>query len=721
MSILDGVAGLLIPRDARRAMLELRAAAAANQLAPGRINKPVWGKHHPTAYQDDAYLKIALIFRCVGVTAQSAAKASLRVREERADGTELELPNHGMRRLMRRPNGMMGENRFLAMVYMMASVAGFCLIEKERSPDGNVIALWPLEPHRCTPILQNQAAPSWEYKVPGLSAPIKLPARDVIVYTYADRPDMKPTGVGPIEVAFREVGIVNIMTDFLKAFFDAGAAPQHGLLLEEDRNGRMNPEKADDIKRKYMRRYGGLMRSIEPAILEGIKDIKRLSFDMNELAYKDIRDIADVAICNAFGLSPLLVDAMAGLARSTYSNKDDARKGFYDETISTLWSRLDDELTLGLLNEFEPDYSTVSLYFDTSKIKALQDDRDKKAAWVSPAVTGGWLSVHTGHRELSIPVPAGPDFYLRAINLEAVPVDDPFGERAAAGNAAADEQLEDGTRRARASATTTPALGPGTMLALGAGLGMGPAEIRATIGLTNREHQRRIADKATPWLRTFFREQGQRILAAHQRGALVDPEQRELRGLDDIGWSTTERKALESVLARLFTLSGEIAFDQAATQLGMTGLSFDLANPNVAKVRELLAHQVVDITETSRKQVQSIVTDGLNAGKLIPEITKDLQAAFEGWTKARARTVARTESMLSYGHASLAGYRESGVVDRVQCFDNESHTEKYGAEDGLSCADRDGLIAPLADGEKHLRSEHPNGSLSLAPVLEGDD
>lgn len=61
------------------------------------------------------------------------------------------------------------------------------------------------------------------------------------------------------------------------------------------------------------------------------------------------------------------------------------------------------------------------------------------------------------------------------------------------------------------------------------------------------------------------------------------------------------------------------------------------------------------------------------------------------------------------------------VVDRIQCFDNPDRDEDYSAEDGLSCADRDGLIDELDSAELHLDSEHPNGSLAISGVLIGED
>ena len=77
--------------------------------------------------------------------------------------------------------------------------------------------------------------------------------------------------------------------------------------------------------------------------------------------------------------------------------------------------------------------------------------------------------------------------------------------------------------------------------------------------------------------------------------------------------------------------------------------------------------------------------------------------------------------MVSYGHASTLGFRESGVVDRIQCFDNSTHDDPYpGAADGLTCAQRDGLVDTLDSAELHIESEHPNGSLVISPILVGE-
>jgi hypothetical protein len=114
-----------------------------------------------------------------------------------------------------------------------------------------------------------------------------------------------------------------------------------------------------------------------------------------------------------------------------------------------------------------------------------------------------------------------------------------------------------------------------------------------------------------------------------------------------------------------------------------------------------------------------VVSTGLTEGLSPAQIADELTGMFEQTYKNRAQTVARTESMYAYNQASVLGYEESGVVDRVEMVDNVDHDDDYGASDGLTCAQRDGMVVELADVDRHIEAEHPNGSLALIPLLSG--
>jgi HK97 family phage portal protein len=682
--------------------------AVAGQIASYRNNKPTYPDADLTTLAG-GQLKVALIARCVSLIADAAGVAPLRVYDEANDNAE--IPDHPLRKRMRRPNPQMGPQRFMATIATRAALAGFCVIEKEFNNAGEVIALWPLEPDRCRAVLRSQSAPAWEYRLYGMGSQrsYTFEPEEVVHFTWRDRLDGSPYGIGALEPAIREMALLTQMTDFLKVLFEHGGVPLYGLIPEE--YGRpKNQAEADAMQERFARRHGGLTNAAYPMILSGIKDVKQLTMDMQQLAMVAIRDLADLAICQAFGVPAHKAGTRAGLEHTTQNATAEVADGtFYRDTMIPFWSRLDEAFSTALLPDFltpaEEARGTIALGFDTSDIAALQDDRNAKAAWLNQAVSGGFLTAHTWAKEVGLPVPDGDDFFLRPFTVEVVPASDPLGLIAVA-------------EAEKKAAQNPPPLPPGTDAPqLGAGSSYERYAKRVKIGAQNKKAIGSLATKSKPKLATFFAAQSERILG--KLDVLATTGDMERYTVANIDWQHEEAE-LEKVVRSLYQLAGQTAFTAVNDQLG-AGLSFDLANPHLGKIRTLLANQVKGITDESRSIVQETVANGLTAGKSIPEIRDELTTRMGTWSTSRAATVSRTESMLAYGHASAAGYRASGVVDRIQCFDNPDHTDDYGADDGLSCADRNGLIDALESAELHLSSEHPNGSLAIAPILSGED
>jgi HK97 family phage portal protein len=680
-----------------------------------QLNKPQWPRRNITAYSDNAFAQIALIFRCVGVTANSIAAAPVKVYRDTGGGQREEDPTHAVRQLMIRPNPFWGEVRFLSTVAMVAAVTGFCVIEKERSAAGRVIALYPLRSDWLKPIPRSNAAPDWEYGVPGYP-PTTVSADDVLVFTYADASDYRYTGIGPLEVALREWGILNTMTDFLKAFFDSGATPQLGLVPDPNAK-RYSQAEADTLIEKFLAK-SGLANSLRPVFLQGITDVKRLGFDFNELAYTDLRDVSELAVCQAFGVPPGLVGTSPGLDSNTYSNAKTMRQSFYEDTITPLWARLDDTLTFGLLSEFEarPGYS---LEFDTSNIPALQDDVTPTWQRATAALQASGITRNMFLREVGLPTVVGGDVFLESIATVEVPaVEEGQNGQRSNGHASIigtngnghstlwGLSVVESTMERGATLTGTHALPEGGLYRL-------PAEQRSRVATHAKQTIARLGDRAAPLLRAFWKEQGQRILSS--LGLRGDDQVIELRAVDFIDWDA-EVRHLQQVMTKVYAMSGKAAFNDVSDLLGVD-VSFDLANPNVGRILASLGQRVVGITDTTRSDVQRVIGDSLNEGITLQELGDRLSGLFVETYANRADTVGRTESMIGYNKASVLGYQESGVVGSAELVDNPDHTEDYGASDGLTCATRDGIIVSLDSVDDHIEAEHPNGSLAVIPVL----
>jgi phage portal protein BeeE len=203
---------------------------AAQVIAGPQYNRPTWPSWDPAVAAREGYARLALIYRCVNIIAHALGTAPVRVYDENKNNETIK--DHPMRQLMRRPNPQMGEAAFWSHVGTRAAIAGFCVCEKERNGIGDVIALWPLQSTWLKAVPRRDSAHDWEYRIPGIAEVFHMDAEDVVAFRWADTPSGSPYGMGPLEACLREIAISNTMTDFLKAFFEGGAVPLQGLILD---------------------------------------------------------------------------------------------------------------------------------------------------------------------------------------------------------------------------------------------------------------------------------------------------------------------------------------------------------------------------------------------------------------------------------------------------------------------------------------------------------
>jgi HK97 family phage portal protein len=696
VSILSSAWNFLTFRDMDRnhspVRIEYRETMAARPPS-WQLNKPIWPKRNIQTYTDQGYSVLALVFRCIGILAQSVAQAPLKVYEDAENGPE-PIDTHPLRQLILRPNREGNEARFLGQVMMTMATAGFCVIEKERAAAGRVIALWPINPAYCKPIQRADALPDWEVRVPGYD-PVILNSDDCIAITFADRPDLSPTGISPIEVILREVALLNLQTDFLKAFFDSGAMPVYALIPRADA-GEMTQAQADVIKEKWRQRYAGMHAAVEPAILAGIEDVRRLSFDFDELAYTDLRDISDNAICQAFGVHPNLAGTRYGLERSTFTNYKEARQSFYEDTVSHFWNRIEDALHRGLMHEFDTRPGR-SLRFDISDVAAMREDVLPRWEWAVTALNAGGITTHQFARLCDLE-PVGKDVFLRSFATQEVPINGlPMPKPSTIKAVPVDDEDED----------ELVALPRSTMGGNGWREAVGRLH-RAKIGNAGRTAYLKLADQTVPELQAYF---------DGQKARLVDDMNRGTRDVSALDWNEEDR-LLQEILTRLNMVAGEVAFSLAAESLSIPAdsLVWTISNPNIARLVQSLAGRVTAINETTRADISRVVTEALTEGVSMPELSDRLRGLYDETYNGRSMTIARTESQVAYNEAAALGYKESGLVREAQLFDNPLHDTDPGS-DGWTCAQRNGKIVPLESISRHIAAEHPNGTLAIGPVV----
>jgi SPP1 gp7 family putative phage head morphogenesis protein len=76
----------------------------------------------------------------------------------------------------------------------------------------------------------------------------------------------------------------------------------------------------------------------------------------------------------------------------------------------------------------------------------------------------------------------------------------------------------------------------------------------------------------------------------------------------------------------------------------------------------------------------------------------------------RAQMIARTETKYAQNISSLAAYRNADVVTGLMAFDAQA------GNTDAECEARNGQVFSFTEADRVTEEEHPNGTLSWAPV-----
>lgn len=689
--------------------LDQRSAAGTTLFASHQLGKPVWTTGNPNRYVSEGWNKSPVVFACVLAIADAVASAPIVVKEDRGNGQTEPAEDNDLQRLLSRPNPSMDQAEFMQTVAVIAALSGFCVIEKERNGLGEVVNLWPLRSDWLRPIPREQSAPAWEYRVPGRREPFIREPEDVAVYTHAPDPAMGYQGTAPMAVAFRELGIENAMTDFLKAFFDRGALPVYGIVTTQKFG---TQAEADAFRQRIVGRYGGALNSAEPMLLQSIDDVKRLGFNFDELAYPELRNLSEAQICTAFRVPPILIGVQVGLDAGTYSNAEQQERFFYRNVIASLWRRLDGVLSRSLVPEFDA-AGTLSVEFDTSVVEALQENRTELWQRIDAAVRSGWISTHHAQREVGLD-PHGPDVIYQPFSVTPIPITK--GSQRSRMTARVD-RLDLKQLSAEASAVNDYI--DSTF----------KRHIRS-IPYDSEEHRQRWEQRLTlteRWEQRFAeacsalmerqRQDVQAVIAAGGRSSRAinvdEPFDRET-------WIRSFKVTMRPIVANIISEQAQLAADE----VGYT-LAFDVQDPNVIRAMERqLQRFAEEVNDTTWDALKASLAEGIDAGEGIGQLAERVDAIMVDRIRSSKETIARTEVTASSTIGTQESWRQSGVVtgkEWLAALDDrtrKTHVEAHGQVVGLDEDFHVGGATGPGPGMMSSAKESVNCRCSMVPVLD---
>lgn len=275
-------------------------------------------------------------------------------------------PGHPLQRLCLRPNRWQGWAEFSARHELFFNL-GNSFILLIRPVDGGLPrSMYTLRPDLVRIIPEDWGVKGYLY-LKDKKNPLAILAEDMIHIKYPNNllDPMEGFGFGlpPTSIA-QSTDVDNEITKFLRLFFKNGAMPP-GILTYD-----VPLQKTDiqTIRTRWRELYGGAQNWLEPGILDRGGKYQKVGSSFQEMGFGDIDERDESRILGPFGVPPILLGTRMGLNRSTYSNYQQARTAYWEDTAEPELQLGEDEFRYYLQST---DGGFVS--YDRSRVPALRD------------------------------------------------------------------------------------------------------------------------------------------------------------------------------------------------------------------------------------------------------------------------------------------------------------------------------------------------------------
>lgn len=394
--------------DRLKYALAMKQVSIGQTVLPWQDKQPIYPTDNFQEYSEFGFGRNELVYACIMELSRAVPEAPLRV----YDRNDEEIPDHPIRELIKKPNAFTTEFMLWEMTVMYLMIAGNAYWEKVRSSGGQVVELVQLRPDRVRviPSAENYIQ-GFEYDIGGQT--FQLPAEDVIHFKMPS-PNQDFLGQPPLRSALRAIATDNEATDFVKVMLQNSAVPSVVITTQNA----IDRDTSERLTRKWMQRFGSRERGKPAFLQEGMK-VEQLGMTLKDLEFPALRAISETRICAVFGVPPIIVGANTGLNRSTFSNYEEARRSFWQETISPLLRKLSDTIDATLVPEFKG--TDIHARFDSSNVSALQSLQMERYTRANTAIMNGWMTVNEARTSVGLdPVDSG-DIFLRGLNTIGVP------------------------------------------------------------------------------------------------------------------------------------------------------------------------------------------------------------------------------------------------------------------------------------------------------------
>lgn len=598
-----------------------------------------------------------------------------------------EVPDHPLIKLIKRPNPFYGDRVLWAATVLSWFIDGNAYWIKVRNRAGKVVELWwvpwwTMEPK--APQDGSEFLSHYEYR-PGNGAIELLDPADVVHFRDGMNPRNMRKGLSALDGVIREIFIDLEASNFVASLLRNMGVP--GVVISPKGGAMPAPDDVEATKSWFKEAFGGDNRG-GPLVMGAPTDVQPYGFNPQQMNMSEGRDVAEERVCACIGIPAAVVGFGAGLqtAKVGATMEELSRQAWTNGVLPTCTS-FADTIEQALLPDFG-NTNNLEPAWNTDNVRALREDEDKETERWGKRLASGGITVAEYRRGLGMDADKSHNIYLRPIAQIEVPAD---GQRPVV------QQLPKSGEKGQPDEEAIK---------------------RAEAWLLMLQRQERgLRSAFEKPLNGFFQRLGQAATEA-ARPMLSEPKKAETP-IDEIVAAAFEKLGIDAWNNELTQIYGAHYLEVAkAVQdaAERAGLGANLPDPVARAIVAGGGRRVglLDLDGQTREAIFEALAEGRAAGEGAQALADRIELYVEGgpWNTAeiRAKIIARAETKFAQNLSTIERAKAAGISKFI-VFDG-----RFGLPRSTpSHIARNGSVVNAEEALTMAATEHPNGTLSLAP------
>ncbi len=351
----------------------------------------------------DSALRLAAVYACVRILAETIASLPLVVYQRRPDGGKDRVTDHWLYRLMaKRPNRFQNPFEWREMLQGHLALRGNAFNQIITNPRGEIIELMPIHPDR----VKIELLPSGEYRYrisDRSGTEVILPRGEVWHLRGLSSDGLM--GMSPIELARENLGTALAAQGYGARFFANDAKPTGGWI---EFPGSFKDSEAKKVFREsYQQAQSGANRG-KVLVLENGMKFHEVGVTNKDAQFLELRKFQITDVARLFRVPPHMI---ADLDRATFSNIEQQSLEFVMHTMTPWAERWEASIQSELLLESDD----IEIEFDFANL--MRGDASSRSSYYQSGIQNGWLTRNEARIAENLNPIDGLDQPLRPLNM----------------------------------------------------------------------------------------------------------------------------------------------------------------------------------------------------------------------------------------------------------------------------------------------------------------